>query len=44
MSRPTDDELEDMESAEVGRVGCLLPTGDAIPANDDELWEEDDDE
>lgn len=27
--RPTEEILEDMDPAEVGR-GCLLPTGDAI--------------
>ncbi len=38
MSIP-DDIIEDIEPAETGKVGCLLPTGDAIPGeggDDDE--------
>ena len=42
MSRPTEDELED--ASEVGRCGCLLPTGDAVQPNDDDCGEEDDDD
>lgn len=44
MSRPTQDELEDMDAAEVGLHGCLLPTGDAIPAESTDEGDDDDDE
>lgn len=31
MTRPTKDELEYAENADIGRCGCLVPTGEAAP-------------
>jgi len=46
MSRPTDDELENAENADIGRHGCLIPTGEAddTGAGCDDDQEGDDDE
>ena len=44
MNRPTEDEMEyGAENADVGRCGCLLPTGDAFPDNEDDYGEDDED-
>ncbi len=34
MSRPTEDDLEYAENADIGSHGCLFPTGDAADCED----------
>lgn len=36
-----EDTEADLDFSEVGRVGCLLPTGDAIPEGSDEGFDDD---
>jgi hypothetical protein len=44
MSRPTEDDLEYAENADIGRHGCLLPNGDAADYEDSDSDGDDDDE
>jgi len=44
MSRPTEDDLEYAENADIGRHGCLLPNGDAADVGSSDSDGDEDDE